>query len=130
MFRDIISRWDPNWPVQGRSLSLLVVSGVIVLLGLLLARPGFAQALGDPTRPPAVYSLGALPSVAEEKVVEWQLSSILIGVERSLATVNGKLVGPGDSVDGARVESIQRGGVTLDSSGTQIRLILVPSLRK
>ncbi|XOV89041.1 MAG: hypothetical protein ACFHX7_03920 [Pseudomonadota bacterium] len=85
-------------------------SGLCILLGLL---PGLllADALTDPTRPPARYAPVLEPSVKARSGL--LLESILISPYRRIAIINGLRVREGDAVDGSIVTRISRASVSL-----------------
>lgn len=83
-----------------------------------------ATELADPMRP----ALGLAAPVAEqpvEKINGWRLSSTLVASGRRVAVVNGRVVGVGDRIDGARVVAIQAREVLLTNDGSRITLRLV-----
>jgi len=88
----------------------LVIS--TLLLQLAMIKTVSAKQYSDPTRPPGV-SQKQLNNTVHEKKTSWRLSSTLIASERKIATVNGKLVRPGDRVNGAVLIDIQAWNVTL-----------------
>jgi MSHA biogenesis protein MshK len=96
----------------------------LTLLVMLLAAATLAHAgdnLPDPMRPDtlsAVPGRGAVPG--------WDLNSILISSGRRLAVINGRAVGPGDTVNGARVLEISAGAVKLSVHGKTLMLHLIP----
>ncbi|GAB4303394.1 MAG: hypothetical protein Kow0096_25430 [Thiohalomonadaceae bacterium] len=91
------------------------------LLSFLVA--GAAAALDDPMRPPgsAAFSAGAASGASQ-----FVLSSTLIARERRSAVINGRSVGVGDHVDGARVIEIQPSQVRLQHQGRRLTLSLLP----
>lgn len=91
----------------------------VLLLGLSLP----AAALDDPMRPPPG---AAATSAAPATATQFVLSSTLIARERRSAVINGRNVGVGDSVDGARVVEIQPTQVRLQHQGRQLTLQLLP----
>ena len=98
------------------------------LAALLLAPVAAAQALLDPTRPPAQLSVpvdGAAASSAGP-----QLQSVLIGRQpggRHVAIIDGDTVRPGDTWKGARVARIAPGEVEL-VRGKERQVLKLPSL--
>lgn len=68
-----------------------------------------ASELRDPLRPPNHQPDAAIaidPS-------NWQLTSTLVAAGRRVAVINGRVVGAGDSIDGADVIGIARSSVRL-----------------
>lgn len=92
---------------------------LLLLMGLCLQS---AAALEDPMRPPGNAALVSLPPAASRFV----LSSTLIARERRSAVINGRNVGVGEEVDGARVVEIQPTQVRLQHQGHQLTLQLLP----
>lgn len=88
------------------------------ILALLCAAGACAQALQDPTKPPAAATpVAAGPAAA---VGGPQLQSILIGRAaggRHLAVIDGETVRPGDSFHGAKVARIGENEVELVRGG-------------
>jgi MSHA biogenesis protein MshK len=70
-----------------------------------------AQALRDPTRPPAAISKGAIAAHAEPS--GWILQSVLISPERRYAIINGEVVPLGGSIAGAELVAVATERVTL-----------------
>jgi hypothetical protein len=91
-----------------------------LLLTLLM---GSAQALDDPMRPPGGAAVGSGKAAAGATFV---LSSTLIARERRSAVINGRNLGIGDRINGARVVEIQPSQVRLQLQGRQITLSLLP----
>jgi len=80
--------------------------------------------LSDPTQPPQQKRAVVIsPKQLSEK---WKLSYTLVSEERSVAVINGKVVAVGDTMAGARIQSIDSSGVTLRRAGKRIRLELLP----
>ncbi len=97
----------------------------------------WAQALPDPTRPPAAWLAAqakaapgtAMAGVAEPESVP-RLQSLLIGPSRRYAIIEGQLVGVGDTFGDARVVEVRPTEVVLRSErGTQT-LKLFPDVEK
>lgn len=84
-----------------------------------------AQALRDPTRPPGASAIKGSPGVALDGLV---LQSILISPERSAAVISGKVVGPGESVDGYMLVAIREDEAVLKNGDKVRRLRLYPSV--
>lgn len=80
-------------------------------------------AVVDPTRPPD-YRPPGTPN-ENPAGVQWHLRSTLVSPTRSLAIINGQLVGPGESVDGAQVIAIETDRVTLRTGDGQLVLKLI-----
>lgn len=77
-----------------------------------------AQTLSDPTVP-----LGRSATTASHPAATgWQLQSTRVGSGRRIAIINGRIVGEGDSIDGAKVERIAAGHVRLSVNGRRIEL--------
>jgi hypothetical protein len=91
-----------------------------LLLALLM---GNAQALDDPMRPPGGAAVSSGKAASGTRFV---LSSTLIARERRSAVINGRNVGIGDHVNGARIVEIQPTQVRLQHQGRQITLSLLP----
>lgn len=95
-----------------------------LLLSLaLLLLAGRAVALDDPMRPPSHNAAATAPAAGATPFV---LSSTLIGRERRSAVINGRRVGVGDHIDGARIIEIQPAQVLLQRQGRQLTLSLLP----
>lgn len=77
------------------------------VLTLILMATAAAADLRDPTAPfaPRLPEVMSAPSYA--------VSAIFVSAERSLAILNGRRVGVGDEIDGARVVAIKRTAVIL-----------------
>lgn len=96
----------------------------------LVSGGAFAQALQDPTRPPASMMApvnGAPGSAAPEGP---QLQSILIARTpggRHVAVIDGETVRPGDSFKGLKVERMTQTEVVLSKGGKKQVLKLFPA---
>ena len=84
----------------------------------------FAEVLKDPTRPPSYRFSGIGTGI--KAVPRWVLSSTLIAPARRLATINGKTVGVGQKVGGARVVAINPAYVAIRDGDKEIILELLP----
>ena len=81
------------------------------LLCVLVASTAAAQALRDPTRPPApASSRGAADRIEQSG---WVLQSVLISPERRYAIINGEVVPLGGSIAGAQLVAVAEERVTL-----------------
>jgi hypothetical protein len=89
---------------------------------LLLLVPGLATAatLRDPTRPPD--SLSVAGDVVEPGPSRWRLQGMFYRDGSRSALVNGRRVGVGDRVDGARVVSVDDRAVVLQRDGDRFEL--------
>lgn len=102
----------------------------VAAAGTLVAFGAFAQALQDPTRPPASMMApvkGAPGSAAPEGP---HLQSILIARTpggRHVAVIDGETVRLGDSFRGARVERMTQTEVVLSKGGKKQVLKLFPA---
>jgi MSHA biogenesis protein MshK len=99
--------------------------GAVLALLLAGATLADAQALRDPTRPPGRATVRGDAAPRQEGFV---LQSILNSPERKAAVVNGKVVGPGDSVDGYLLVGIAEDEVVLKNGAQVKRLRLYPSV--
>ncbi|HWA13355.1 MAG TPA: hypothetical protein VHA15_09710 [Burkholderiales bacterium] len=100
-------------------------SGVVLALLLAGAALADAQALRDPTRPPGRPAVRGEAAPRQEGLV---LQSILNSPQRKAAVVNGKVVAPGDSVDGFLLVGIAEDEVVLKNGADVRRLRLYPSV--
>lgn len=88
-----------------------------------------AEALRDPTRPPAVLSAaqdGATEVVASGPL----LQSVLVSAGRRSAIISGQNVQVGDRIGDARVVEINENEVVLRTGGGLQRLKLFPAVEK
>ena len=85
-------------------------------------------AMTDPMQPPAYGNVK--PVVAKTAVSRWQLTSTLIGQNRRLATINGKTLTVGKSINGAKIIDIQPAMVTLSYQNRSVVLTLLPTVVK
>ena len=105
------------------AIPFLRAAGLAVLLtGVASAH---AQTLRDPTRPPGASAIKSSPGVATGGLV---LQSILISPERSAAVISGKVVGPGESIDGYMLVAIAEDEAVLKNGDKIQRLRLYPSV--
>lgn len=94
----------------------------------LLPVPAAAQALADPTRPPAALGSSAADSDKPEEPPA--LQSVLISPQRRVAIINGRSVQVGDKVGQARVARILENEVVL-RDGKEVQVLkLFPQVEK
>ena len=114
---------DKN-PGSGMGRSLLPALLCLLPVGLAPA----AEALPDPTRPPAEASImgggGAVPAGGPV------LQSVLIGPGRKSAVIGGQLLEEGDLFGDAKVVKISEGEVILSGPGGEQTLRLFPGVEK
>lgn len=94
---------------------------VIVIVCVLSGAPGpgFAnEVLQDPTRP---YVAGGRTMVASPN---FTVNAIIVSSERRVAIVNGRRVGVGGLIDGAKVISIDKEKLILEKDGKRITAAL------
>ena len=106
--------------LQGRYFMRL--ASIVIVMSVFLTQPVAAQ-LDDPTLPPNVSNVAV--SKGKDAVI-WTLSSILVSPQRNIAIVNGHSVQVGDTVAGAKVQSINKTVVKLKHRGEVVRLELYP----
>ncbi|WP_199724751.1 MSHA biogenesis protein MshK [Noviherbaspirillum saxi] len=85
-----------------------------------------AQALPDPTRPPA--ALQKQTPETDEAPAALQLQSILISPKRRVATISGQIVHVGDKVGEAQVVKITENEVVLRNGKDVQTLKLLPQV--
>ena len=95
----------------------------IALVGMLMSGSALAASLDDPTRPPTAQPTKAHKAV--RKQTRWTLSSTLVSAQRRTAVINDRGVSVGESINGARVVTIQPSKVRLRRSGRDITLVLL-----
>ena len=86
------------------------VSAVLAVFCAGVASAAVAQALRDPTRPPAA---GTNSVAGKIQASGWVLQSVLISPERRYAIINGEVVALGGSISGAELISVAAERVTL-----------------
>ena len=106
------------YSVKLKSLALMV----------LLFASSTAMAMTDPMQPPAYQDVK--PATVKKSVARWELTSTLIASDRRLATINGKTLGVGKMIDGAKIIDIQPAVVTLNYQNRSIVLKLISSVVK
>lgn len=97
---------------------------LLLCLAVAMPVPGLlaADLLDDPMRPPH-YSAPAGGRPAAR--VSYTLSSVVIGLDRRVAVVNGRTVTVGDRIGAATVVDIQPSDVTLARDGRRFVISLV-----
>ena len=92
-----------------------------------------ADALADPTRPAAEW-LAAQPVVPGAEVTGSNAAPgvrvLVIGPTRKFAIIDGQMVRLGASYNGAKLVSIQSGGVVLQKDGSKEKLSMNPAVEK
>jgi len=81
-----------------------------------------ASSLLDPTRPPGITYQQRVSVIKKQTL--WRLSSTLISSNRKSATINGKLVRQGDSINGAKIIDIQAWDVTLKRNNKKFKVYM------
>ena len=99
---------------------------VILLICALAAGYVFADGSRDPTLPPGYVPSG--PEVAASARVP-KLSSGLIGADRRLATVDGKLMSEGEEHSGVKVWEIRSDRVVVSVAGQEPMTLLLDTGR-
>jgi MSHA biogenesis protein MshK len=103
-----------------------VVPRIFVIALLAGAAAAQAQALRDPTRPPGVSVARGVSGVASRG--DLVLQSVLISPERRAAIISGRVVRPGETVDGYRLIAIGAGEAVLRKDGQSRTLQLYPAV--
>lgn len=93
------------------------------LLLIALAATAHAEILDDPMRPPMATKSAP---VAAAKGMEFYLYSTLIAQGRRMAVINGRHVGVGDRIGGAKVEEIMPARVKLRYAGKSRTIHMLP----
>lgn len=111
-----------SYPTASLGIRLLkMVFVLLCLMGIqMLVMPDAVAALRDPTMPYANASTEGTSSNEDSYV----LQSILISPMRKLAMINGKLVGVGSEIQGARILVISKNHVVLLVSGRKVIIYL------
>ncbi|GEM_PF-1514682 len=99
---------------------------VIFVTLTLAAAPGFADAVGDPTRPPVVQ-VGPSPEAKTEGKAPLELQAVFFAEGRRIAIINDQRVAVNDTVLSARILAIERDRVAVQRDGETIELELVRS---
>lgn len=107
----------------------VIIRGAAVCALFMTAVPAAAQALVDPTRPPA--SLGMEPANSSQASQSGPvLQSVLISPRRKEAIISGQTVKIGDKVGEAKVVRIAEDEVVLRSGKELQTLKLFPNIEK
>ena len=86
------------------------IPALLAVVCMTLASTAVAQALRDPTRPPAARAKGVAGKIEQQG---WILQSVLISPERRYAIINDEVVAMGGSIAGAELVAIAEERVTL-----------------
>ena len=86
-------------------------------ISLLLLLGSHSWGLQDPTQPASFT-----PAASSD--ITLTLESVLLGPQRKVAVINGKIVAEGDSVAGAKVITIGKNSVRLRHRGQTVELVL------
>lgn len=102
---------------EGRQSARRLASGFALLLLLAAGQPAGAETLRDPTQPwmPQAEAYAA-------PAPRYAVTAIFVSSARSVAILNGRRVGVGDEIEGARVVAIHRDEVTLEVGGEELIL--------
>ncbi|WP_017941244.1 MULTISPECIES: hypothetical protein [unclassified Thioalkalivibrio] len=85
---------------------------LVAFLGVLAAPAAAAEPLQDPTKPPRATATGAAAGEAPGEAA--RVSVIRLHGSAALAVVGDQTVRVGDRLNGAHVQDIDAGGVTLE----------------
>lgn len=96
---------------------------VMMLLVVLLVPSVLAR---DPTQAPVELTAPALASSSTN--ADLRVTSILFGVTRRMALINGQWLQKGDTVMGAQIEKVSKNSVLLKRAKKIIQLQLVPNV--
>lgn len=114
-------------PAGKRLMPVLLALAVLGGGGPVLADDGPGE-LRDPLQPPQPREPSTAPQIDKSR---WQLSSTLVSAGRRVAIINGRVVAPGESVDGARVLGVTSNGARLRAGGQQFTIrSATPRVRK
>lgn len=95
---------------------------LIAIILLVVSAPTWA-ALVDPTKPPNYQAeVGEDGKPAEPM---YSLKMVLIGTERKLALINGRMYSEGDEVNGAKILAIHEDSVEVLKDSGELLLLLV-----
>ena len=100
---------------------------LLAMVCMAVASTAVAQALRDPTRPPAMSAKGVAGKAEQSG---WILQSVLISPERRYAIINGEVVPVGGSIAGAELVAIAEERVTLRTSEGLRILHLFPDVTR
>jgi hypothetical protein len=109
---------------------------VVIAVALIAIDSTYAQPLVDPMRPPAGMlatstGAGTTSVLATASPARPIVQTIIIGLDRRYAVVDGRAVAPGDQVRGMRVVRIAESSVTLrDATGKNLEVDLLPGIGK
>jgi MSHA biogenesis protein MshK len=103
------------------------LSRLLGVAALVLAAAANAQTMRDPTRPPGAGAAKAGPAAAPSGG-GLVLQSILISQERRAAVISGRVVGPGESINGYMLVGLSEGEAVLKNGGEVRRLRLYPAV--
>ena len=117
-------------------MSRLALPGLLLAASLVAPRALWAQALGDPTRPPesvlrkSAETAGprSAAALAAETDSGPQLQLVLVGPDRRFAMIDGELVGVGGKVRDAKVRAVNADRVELRSDAGRETLKLYPDV--
>jgi len=99
----------------------------LFLLAASLCATADAAALDDPTQPPNYIPVAARPGAGQGQP-RWRLQSTLTGQKRNVAVINGQRLLVGQTVDGAKIISIEPGQVVLSVADEEVTLAVFPSM--
>jgi hypothetical protein len=99
-------------------------SYILICLTIFWQVNAYSEELMDPTQPPGINF--AKKGAGTKSAPRWILSSTLIAPSRRLATINGKTVGVGEQINGAKVTAIESARVTLHDGGKLVVVELSP----
>lgn len=109
----------------------IAVRSVIAPAVIAFAAAGaVAQALPDPTRPPASLAPAAEPGADAQSSLAPTLQSVIVAPNRKIAVINGQAVKLGEKYGDARVVKIAETEVVLKSGSELQTLKLFPSIEK
>jgi MSHA biogenesis protein MshK len=101
-----------------------------LLAGSSASQAAFAQALGDPMRPPATPGPSPAEGSKESASAAARLQSVLISPGRRVAVIDGRVVRLGERIGDARLVAISESQVVLRRPSGRETLKLNPIVEK
>ena len=101
-----------------------ICAALLCMAGNAFAQDEWAN-LPDPTRPSNPWAAVKATVAKTKRSANLSLESTIVSRDRRLAIINGKTLGIGDLIDGARITNITPYKVVLHKSGRIVSLVLV-----
>ena len=110
-----------------RAIAILIMTSCVFMPALALAADDAAAAVHDPMQPTWLRGSDERSKPERSPTQRFSVDTIVVSPERRVAIINGRSVGVGEWVHGAKVLRINPDAVTLELDGARFTIALAIS---